>query len=267
MRSTYRWLASWAAALALGFGAPSAALAQAEALGAQPARSDGDIVQQAMALVAPPLGIKAIAPMLAELRGVLDRAPPTYAKVEIQGDSAVVRTFDATEGVSLSLALRSGKHPSGARPNFISIEFPIYPGAALLLASYANETGDHQAAIGYLDRGLALQPNEAILTAEKAAALAGLKRYADELDMLDAWFYANIFAPPSQQARLYRARGFALIELKRLDEAEQAYRRSLDLAPDHPGAEQQLEYIRYLRGGGAKVDPTMMTGGEAAGVN
>jgi tetratricopeptide (TPR) repeat protein len=258
--------AAWAGALALLLCAPATGLAQVETPAGQVARSDAEIVQQAMTLAVPPQGVKGIAPLIPDLRAVLDRAPAAYPKVEVQGGRAVIRTFDATEGVSLSLALRSGRHPSGAKPTSISIEFPVYPAAALLLASYANETGDHAAAIGYLDRGLALQPNEAILTAEKAAALAGLGRYADELDMLDGWFYANVFAPPSQQARLHRARGFALIELKRLEEAEQAYQRSLELAPDHPGAQQQIAYIRHLRAGGARGSAVMTTAGQAAGV-
>jgi tetratricopeptide (TPR) repeat protein len=264
MQAEAKRRAIWGAALALWLAAPATGLAQGPAPAEQTAQTDVETVQRAMGLVVPPQGVKAIAPLLPDLRAVLDRAPASYPKVEVQGERAIVRTFDATEGVSLSLALRAGKHPSGAKPTSISIEFPVYLGAALLLASYANETGDHAAAIAYLDRGLALQPNEAILTSEKAAALAGLKRYAEELDMLDGWFYANVFAPAGQQARLHRARGFALIELKRLEEAEQAYRRSLDLAPDHPGAQQQLVYIQHLRSRGSGA--VITTSGQAAGV-
>jgi Flp pilus assembly protein TadD len=69
--------------------------------------------------------------------------------------------------------------------------------------------------------------------------------------------------PPEMKARLLRGRGFALTELGRLDDAEEAYRESLVSEPNNPRAAGELNYIARLRTGArpapgalVKVDPS-----------
>jgi hypothetical protein len=55
------------------------------------------------------------------------------------------------------------------------------------------------------------------------------------------------WAPPSQIARALRGQGVQLVDLDRLDEAEDALRRSMELEPDSETAHNELSYIRDLR--------------------
>jgi Flp pilus assembly protein TadD len=107
-------------------------------------------------------------------------------------------------------------------------------------------------ALKVLDHGLALQPDNPVLVSEKGAALAVQRRFAEALSLYDDWF-ARQGGPEDtpRYARLLRARGFALIELKRLDEAEAAYRQALEIEPDNAGAKHELAYIAELRAGQA----------------
>ena len=58
---------------------------------------------------------------------------------------------------------------------------------------------------------------------------------------------------------MQRGRGFALIELRRLDEAEQSYRDSLVSEPNNPNALRELTYIRQLRAGGPTAPQQLFT--------
>lgn len=55
---------------------------------------------------------------------------------------------------------------------------------------------------------------------------------------------------PSRRAVALRGRGFQLIELNRLDEAERAFRDSLQIDPDNELALHEIGYIAHLRLGG-----------------
>jgi hypothetical protein len=55
------------------------------------------------------------------------------------------------------------------------------------------------------------------------------------------------WAPSSQIARALRGQGVQLVDLDRLDEAEDALRRSLELEPDSETANNELSYIEDRR--------------------
>lgn len=138
-----------------------------------------------------------------------------------------------------------------------------YPIIALTLGLYFNEKGDPRKAVGFLDKGLALWPLHPALTSEKSAALVLLKDWAGSLAINEAALADATPKAPTDEARLLRGKGFALIELGRLDEAEAAYRRSLELQPGHGGALHELSYIEGQRGGAPKEEPGIFTGDEA----
>ena len=56
-----------------------------------------------------------------------------------------------------------------------------------------------------------------------------------------------------------RGRGYALTELGRLDDAEDAYKTSLNLDPDSNLAKSELRYIEGLKLGALRTAPGSLT--------
>jgi len=149
---------------------------------------------------------------------------------------------------------------------FVAIENP-YPLASFFLGTYYNEIGRPQDALRALDAGLALPTaipgSEAgqtrpIMLSERGIALAALKRWPESLASYDRGLTINGL-DPVQRAVLLRGRGFALIELGRLDDAEKANRDSLMVEPNNPRALQELTYIQRLRAGGPMAPTGIFT--------
>lgn len=193
--------------------------------------------------------IKAFEP---ELAAVLKHAPAQYPQIEQRGDLTIIRSISGQGGMSGALLMSALNNKSG-KSKTTATAFNIYPMAALLLGSLANERRDPRAAIAILDKGLALQPDNLMLITEKGAALGVLKRFSDALDLYqsaDKIDFVTKMLDPGGEARLLRGKGFVLIELNRLDEAQAAYEAALKLEPNHAGAKGELDYIRKLRAGG-----------------
>jgi hypothetical protein len=133
---------------------------------------------------------------------------------------------------------------------------PSYSRAFYLLGFIAVEQGDLLNATMLLDASLSLEQHPDAMT-ERAV----LAQQAKTLDVaLDLYTRASTAARSSdrQRARAWRGRGSVLIDMNRLDDAEAAYRTSLELQPDHRLALAQLDYIAKRRTGEAQaVDPTI----------
>ena len=124
-----------------------------------------------------------------------------------------------------------------------------YPTAAFYLGSYFNETAQPNAAIEVLNLGLVAAPDSPLLLTERNAAFNALHHWDDTLSGADRGLaIANLL--PRDRARLLRNRGYALTELRRLDDAQQAYEASLQLEPDSALAKNELAYIARLKNGG-----------------
>ncbi len=189
-------------------------------------------------------GYAGVDAFLPRLRAALDRAPASYPDMVTVGDEAIIRSSDLTTVILLSAMVgQDGKKISIRQaPN-------VYPEIALVLASEAVERGRLEEAIAYCDRGLAIQPGNALLVVEKVVALNGLSRFDEALTIVDAALAGDFIRVMPHKARLLRNRGFVLIELGRLDEAEEAYRASLEVEEDNPVALSQLDYIAGQRAG------------------
>lgn len=188
-------------------------------------------------------GFAALGSQRSALIAVLDRAPATYPLEEVRGDKVILRYDSGAEIAAITSGLRGG--PS----NNIVLSYNTYGMAALMLGSYANEMRDPESAAYYLDRGLALQPGNPFLVGERHVAYILQGRSADSLAMVDAALAAPLFLTDTDRAHLLRNRGYDLIELGRLDEAEQAYLQSLELEPGHQGALKELNFIKLARQG------------------
>lgn len=133
---------------------------------------------------------------------------------------------------------------------------PSYSRAYFLLAFIAVERGDLATATMLLDASLALEQHPDAMT-ERAL----LAQQARTLDLaLDLYTRVSTSDRSSelQRARAWRGRGSVLIDMNRLDDAEAAYRTSLELQPDHHLALAQLDYIAKRRTGEVEaVAPTI----------
>ncbi|MFT4251466.1 MAG: tetratricopeptide repeat protein [Caulobacter sp.] len=242
--------------------AASAAPAVAEAQ----ADKDRKIVQKAMNSN----DLKTIRAMVPALEDVASRTPSSYPLVEQKDGFIVVRATSPDQGMVPSLI--AGMTGKGDKPNAssrVDIEYNTYGTALFLLGSAAVEARDMKKAAYWLDKGLALQPDNLMLVTEKGMVLTVQRRHADALALYDATFEnasGVLLGDQQGKARLLRAKGFSLIELNRLEEAEAAYRASLEIEPDHGGAKHELAYITKLRAGGEQLGMKLVNGEESKAV-
>lgn len=209
--------------------------------------------------------LKAAATFESELAAALAHAPVRYPLIERRPDMTIVRSISNQAGLGGAVMIAALNNKDG-KSSTTATSFNTYAMAALLLGSIANQRRDPRGAIAYLDKGLALQPDNLMLVTEKGAALTMLQRYADALDLYAAAEKIDFITKlldPGGEARLLRGKGFVLIELKRLDEAEAAYEAALKLEPNHAGAKGELDYIRKLRGGGKQAPVGLFTSDKA----
>lgn len=122
-----------------------------------------------------------------------------------------------------------------------------YSRAWYQLAVMASEEGRYEHALFCLDCGIELEPDHPELWNEKGYVLGKLKRHQEAFDCYLRASSVRDWAPPLQIARALRGQGVQLIDLDRLDEAEDAFRRSLELEPDSEVAKNELGYIENLR--------------------
>ena len=190
-------------------------------------------------------GILAIRDHEAALRTVVANMPNPFVRLSATGAERIYRA-DSMEGC-VAFAESQPRPATGQIGHFVCRGNP-YPTAAFYLGSYYNEIGQPERALAVLDLGLVAGPNSPILLAERDAALAAQQRWDDEL----AGAARGLAIPnlaPTDHALMLRNRGYALTELKRLDEAQQAYEESLQLEPDNALAKNELTYIAGLKAG------------------
>jgi tetratricopeptide (TPR) repeat protein len=201
-------------------------------------------------------GVVGAGPHVADLEQAL--AGAASAKQQALANGIVLTDGMADTLLSLT-AVASEKMEAARVPphtgDTVALHDP-YPMVSLYLGSYYNEIGKPLEAIRALDSGLALSTKGGIyvgdhvsyLLGEKGAAFGSLKRWPNALAAYDQGL-ALPAVPDGSRARLYRGRGYALTELGKLEEAEQAYRDSLTIEPGNPRAEAELKYIAGLRAG------------------
>ncbi|MBC8136799.1 MAG: hypothetical protein H8F28_13020 [Fibrella sp.] len=105
-------------------------------------------------------------------------------------------------------------------------------------------------ALPHLMAGLALEPDKPLLRLEYAKALGMSGDRIGALREIEKVVAQGDEIVPNSQALALRSKGFQLVELARLDDAEVVFRESLKIDPGNPIAQDELKYIRHLRGGG-----------------
>ncbi len=186
----------------------------------------------------------------AALRTVLADMPRPFVRERVDGGRVVYRGDSMADCIAFFATLKGG--PNGGRK--LVCEGNPYAVAGFYLGSYLNAAGRYDLALAALEQGLEAAPASPMLITERNVALFGLKRWdaalAGAKRGLDV---ANL--APSDRARLLRNLGFALTELQRLDEAQQAYEASLQLEPGNALAQNELRYIAGLKASGGRAGP------------
>jgi tetratricopeptide (TPR) repeat protein len=207
-------------------------------------------------------GIRTIGAHVAELESSLAGAGQALEAASANG---YVLTDGQTETLA-ALLLASVGGISMPGQEVVAVPNP-YPITAFYLGTYYNEVGRPAEALRALDAGLALPApipdsdvgqTHPLLISERGAALFSLRRWEEGLMNYERGLTINALDNPTR-ARMLRGRGFALIELGRLDEAEKAYRDSLVSEPNNQNALTELTYIARLRAGGPMAPSAIYT--------
>ena len=205
-------------------------------------------------------GAAGVQPHVAALEQALAAAPSVLLAPQYKGAEQVVLADGPAEAAAVAAALAGGAGRTPAQGNVTVTNNP-YPTIALLLGGHYVHAGQPAEALRVLDAGLAL-PGAAkgaelgaslrLLHAERGVALGLMQRWPHALASYDRGLRLPGLSAP-ERARLLRGRAVALIELKRLDEAEVALANALRLDPDNALARQEQLYIGALRSGMAPV--------------
>lgn len=200
-------------------------------------------------------GYSGVEPRLESLRAVLSRAPRHMNRLEVCGGAVIAHAHSQGEYLVLVALLEKKRAPVDSQRPIVWKQSP-YPLAALVLGSYAVERGRYDEAIEVMRKGLAVDPSHPQLVSETAHALVVSKRPQESLALIDAALRDDPGIDDEIKAHLLRGRGFALGELNRFDEAEEAYRASLKLQPNNPIALKELDYIAQRRRGATAGEVT-----------
>ncbi len=178
------------------------------------------------------------------LQAVIANTPANYMHEFEQDGSRYVKFWDREEFTAHSTM---GTPDQAAHlvwlPN-------AYPRAHYYMAYVCVERRQPHDALRWLDAAIKLEPAQPQLQLEKALVLARLRQHGTALDLYQRVLEDTAVLAPRLRAMALRGRGLQLIELGRLDEAEQSFQESLTIDPDSPVALKELEYIQHLRCGG-----------------
>lgn len=194
-------------------------------------------------------GYQGLREHLNDLQTVAAHAPACYPEIQQIGDRVIIRIMDDRDISVLTLALLASAARDG-RALQVFNERNLYAEAFMYLGSYGVEFHNYDDALQWLDRGLALQPNNQLLLHERASALSGLGRFREAADIFQSMLNNPAITFTVDRALVYRRLGVALIDVPQLDEAEAALRQSLTLDPGNALTQNELDYINELRQGG-----------------
>ena len=131
---------------------------------------------------------------------------------------------------------------------------PSYSKAFYLLRFIAVERGNWSNAMKYIDQALNLEPDHPTLLCEKAMILSRTGRHEEAYELFMKALDNRPWIPSKLRARALRGAAIALIDLKRLDEAEEMLKKSLELDPENEVVKNELVYVEHLRRGGFSAD-------------
>ena len=129
---------------------------------------------------------------------------------------------------------------------------PAFAYAYYLKGYIFVDRGEFADALPYLRKAVELSPSNAQFLSELGHVYQSGKQWPKALETFDqavegARALSDNADHRAELRRALRGRGYSLIELGRLDEAEKAYAECLQLDPDDEKAKGELAYIKGLR--------------------
>lgn len=185
----------------------------------------------------------------ASLNALIAGMPAGWKPAVEKGDGIYVAYWDTEHFMACSVKDGEG---GGKRVMWAQ---PSYSKAYYLLAYMAIESRKPGEANAYIDKALELEPAHPVLLLEKGMILQIMGRHEETVRHCDAVINSKGCLTGYEKARALRAKGVSLIDLGKLDEAEQAFNESLKIAPNNKVALNELEYIRRIRAGGSSTAP------------
>ncbi len=178
-----------------------------------------------------------------EAEKALDGVLAHFAKLMRDGKSKYV-SFRSDDDFKLYVAEYQNQGGEG-KAKIIRVH-DSFAQALQLKAYIASSRQNWDEALKYLDKKISYAPYEAQPHLEKGYVLNARGRPAEGLESYKkAYELATAHnAARQEKAAALRGMGSALIELGRLDEAEDAYNKSLEIDPENRIALSELAYIR-----------------------
>ena len=242
-------LITWAPALAAAADGPAAPAAPAEPTGRAISQDEeaalGVRLVKARELIAAHQAAKAISDYLDPVIG-------RYVEVYAASPKVVFCAREAGEAF-FYLALVAAAAKDGAPARDTIVIGPNWADAYLLKGFAEVELKDLEAAQATLRKATALSPWNAQYLSELAYVTQQLGASAEALELYgSAQELAGYVDDPQRKrresARACRGQGYALVELKRLDEAEARYQACIAIDPADKISPGEIDYIRQLRG-------------------
>ncbi len=193
------------------------------------------------------------------LQAVIARTPPHYVNAYEHDGTLFAKYWDQEEFIHAVMRQK-------ARGEERSVTWlgNAYPRAHYYMGFLEVERGRTQEALRWLDAGQKLEPRQPQFRLEKGKVLSSLGDLQSALALYSEVLAMGEDVTPTARAAALRGRGFQLIEMNHLDEAETCFLDSLELDPNSKVAHNELGYIAQLRKGGpAAPTQTTKTGGQS----
>ena len=176
-----------------------------------------------------------------DLKAALGRAPDVAPAPEKCGKTIVIHSDDMSDTLFLSTLVVKGKPFEG----YQVVQKPALPYSSLgfIVGWIDYEHQDYNDAITAYRKGLRNNPDDASLVSELTNTLATTGQSEEALHIVDEFLASHGMLDDHDHALMLRRRGYALVELGRLDEGEAAYTESQKYEPDSTVAKSELEYI------------------------
>ena len=179
--------------------------------------------------------------------------PPDWKPVTISTTSIDIAYWSIMEFMSYA-----PHYDQGGSKKTINWVYPSYSKAFYLLAFLYVEREDWPKASWCIDQAFELEPDHPLILCEKAMICSFSGRHQEAYDLFIKAADIRSWIPSQQRARALRGAATVLIDMERLDEAEDFLKKSLEVEPENENTLHELVYIEELRRGCRQRQPRVV---------